>query len=126
MRASGGRADRGDRRPARRADFDPAAWAEELADWLVAQVTSEREVAVALYRLQVELLGSPGALAVHREWGRGLREVGERVLADADLDVRLVIAALDGLRMSALQSGDSEWLRPAVHRQLEALLGSPR
>jgi DNA-binding transcriptional regulator YbjK len=103
-------------------DFDPALWAEALADWLIEQVTSERDVAIALYRLQVELLGSPGALAVHREWGRNLRAVGERVLAGAELDVRLVIAALDGLRMSALYSGESDWLRPAVHRQLEALL----
>jgi TetR/AcrR family transcriptional regulator, regulator of biofilm formation and stress response len=111
-------------------DFDPAAWADELADWLVEQVTSEREVAVALYRLQVELLGSPGALAVHREWGERLLAVGERVLehsrtATGELDVRLIVAALDGLRMGVLNSGeeDVEWLRPAVRRQLQALLG---
>jgi TetR/AcrR family transcriptional regulator, regulator of biofilm formation and stress response len=110
-------------------DFDVAAWAEELADWLFEQLTVEREIAVALYRLQVELLGSPGALALHREWGQGLRAVGERVLprsptATPELDVRLVVAALDGLRMSALNSGeqDIEWLRPAVRRQLQALL----
>jgi DNA-binding transcriptional regulator YbjK len=111
-------------------DFDPAAWAEELADWLVGQVTGEREVAVALYRLQIELLGSPGAREVHREWGRSLRALGDRVLANSatltpDLDIRLVVAALDGLRLSVLSSGDAEvnWLRPAVHRQLRALLG---
>jgi TetR/AcrR family transcriptional regulator, regulator of biofilm formation and stress response len=111
-------------------DFDPAAWAEALADWLVEQVTGERDVAVALYRLQVELLGSPGALAVHREWGEGLLAVGERVLehsrtATGELDVRLIVAALDGLRMSVLNSGeeDVEWLRQAVRRQLQALLG---
>ena len=111
------------------ADFDPAAWAQELGDWLIGQVTAERDVAIALYRLQVELLGSPGALAVHREWGRGLRAVGDRVLersntATPELDVRLAIAALDGLRMSVLNSGDEdvEWLRAAVHRQLQALL----
>jgi TetR/AcrR family transcriptional regulator, regulator of biofilm formation and stress response len=110
-------------------DFDPSAWAEELADWLLEQLTDEREIAVALYRLQVELLGSSGALALHREWGEGLRAVGERVLGDSatttpDLDVRLVVAALDGLRMGALNSGeqDIEWLRPAVRRQLQALL----
>ncbi len=84
-------------------------------------MTTEREVAIALYRLQVELLGSPGALAVHREWGRGLHAIGERVNAGSDLDVRLVIASLDGIRMSALNSGDSEWVRAAVHRQMEAL-----
>jgi DNA-binding transcriptional regulator YbjK len=111
-------------------DFDPSAWADELADWLVEQVTGEREVAVALYRLQVELLGTPGAREVHREWGRGLRTVGERVLERSpsptpDLDIRLVIAALDGLRLSVLLAGehDTEWLRPAVRRQLRALLG---
>jgi DNA-binding transcriptional regulator YbjK len=49
-------------------DFDATAWADALGDWLVAQVTTDRELAVALYRLQVELLGTPGALAVHDEW----------------------------------------------------------
>ena len=111
-------------------DFDLSAWAEELGDWLLDQVTGEREIAVALYRLQVELLGSPSALEVHREWGERLLAVGERVLehsptATPDLDVRLIVAALDGLRMGVLNSGeqDPEWLREAVRRQLEALLG---
>ena len=111
-------------------DFDLSAWAEELGDWLFDQVTGEREIAVALYRLQVELLGSPSALEVHREWGERLLAVGERVLehsptATPDLDVRLIVAALDGLRMGVLNSGeqDPEWLREAVRRQLEALLG---
>ena len=111
-------------------DFDPSAWAEELGEWLVEQVTGEREIAVALYRLQVELLGSGGATEVHREWGEGLRAVGERVLEHSptttpELDIRLVVAALDGLRMGVLNSGeqDVEWLRLAVRRQLQALLG---
>jgi hypothetical protein len=45
--------------------------------------------------------------------------------ATTHLDVRLVVAALDGLRMSVLNSGDTdaEWLRLAVRRQLQALLG---
>jgi TetR/AcrR family transcriptional regulator, regulator of biofilm formation and stress response len=106
--------------------FDLDAWAAALGDWLVGQVTSERDVAIALYRLQVELLGSEGALAVHRDWGRGLHDIGARVQAGGELDVRLVIAALDGLRMNALNSGETEWIRDAVHRQLEALLGPPR
>ena len=111
-------------------DFDPAAWADELADWLHEQVTGERDVAVALYRLQIELLGSPGAREVHREWGRSLRALGDRVLERSatltpELDVWLVVAALDGLRLSVLSSGEAEtdWLRPAVQRQLRALLG---
>jgi TetR/AcrR family transcriptional regulator, regulator of biofilm formation and stress response len=97
-------------------------WAEELADWLVGQITEEREIAVALYRLQIELLGSPGALAVHREWGRELRALGDGVLED--LDVRLVIAALDGLRLGVILAGetDTDWLRLAVRRLLRALL----
>lgn len=111
-------------------DFNPAAWAEELADWLIEQVSGEREVAVALYRLQIELLGRPEAHEVHEAWGRSLRALGERVLASSrtitpDLDTRLVVAALDGLRLSVLSAGDANtaWLRPAVQRQLRALLG---
>ena len=111
-------------------DFDPSAWAEELADWLVEQLTVEREIAVALYRLQIELLGRPEAREVHEEWGQSLRALGERVLESShtitpDLDTRLVVAALDGLRLSVLSAGDPDtsWLRPAVQRQLRALLG---
>ena len=62
--------------------------------------------------------------------GEGLRAVGERVLERSttttpELDIRLVVAALDGLRMGVISSGeqDVEWLRPAVRRQLHALLG---
>ena len=111
-------------------DFDPSAWAYELGDWLVDQVTRDREIAVALYRLQVELLGSEGAVQVHRDWGEGLRALGERVLersptATPDLDVRLIVATLDGLRMGVISAGeeDVEWLRLAIRRQLGALLG---
>jgi TetR/AcrR family transcriptional regulator, regulator of biofilm formation and stress response len=112
------------------AEFDPAAWAEELSDWVIEQVTGERDVVVALYRLQIELLGTSGAREVHREWGRSLRALGDRVLQHSttltpDLDIRLIVAALDGLRLSALSEEEvaTEWLRPAVHRQLRALLG---
>ena len=111
-------------------DFDPSAWAYELGDWLVDQVTRDREIAVALYRLQVELLGTEGAVQVHRDWGEGLRALGERVLERSptttpDLDVRLIVASLDGLRMGVISAGeeDVEWLRLAIRRQLGALLG---
>ncbi len=104
-------------------DFDPEAWADALADWLCAQVTTDRERTIALYRLQAELLGAPGAPELHREWGDGLRAVGARVLPIADADLRLIIAALDGLRMTALNADDLTWLRPTVLRQLTALLG---
>jgi DNA-binding transcriptional regulator YbjK len=101
--------------------FAVPAWSDALADWLLDQLGAQRERTVALYRLQAELLGGERALAVHREWGRGLRVLGEA----AAVDVRLVIAALDGLRISALASGDVDaaWLRGAVRRQLDALLG---
>jgi DNA-binding transcriptional regulator YbjK len=111
------------------AAFDPSAWADALADWLIREVTVERETAVALYRLQVELLGSPRARDVHRRWGEALRALGDSVLAlsptpTSELDVRLIVAALDGLRLSVLLSGeDPGWLRGAVRRQLQALLG---
>jgi len=107
------------------AELDLEAWSGALAEWLIEQVTSERESAVALYRLQIELLG---AHELHREWGRGLREVAQGVLERSDtaaVDIRLVIAALDGLRLSVILSGeeDVEWLREAVNRQLRSLLG---
>lgn len=112
------------------AGFDAAAWADELGDWVVDQVTAERDVAMALYRLQIELLGRPEAADVHREWGQSLRTLGGRVLDAAptpapQLDTRLVAAALDGLRLSVLSSKeeDVEWLRPAVRRLLGALVG---
>ncbi len=110
--------------------FDPTPWAEELSDWLVEQVSGERDVAVALYRLQIELLGRPEAREVHEQWGLSLRALGERVLENShtitpDLDTRLIAASLDGLRLSVLSAGDPDtsWLRPAVQRQLRALLG---
>ena len=64
------------------ADFDPEAWADALADWLCAQVTTDREQTIALYRLQAELLGAPGVPELHREWGDGLRAVGRAGAAD--------------------------------------------
>jgi TetR/AcrR family transcriptional regulator, regulator of biofilm formation and stress response len=106
-------------------DFDPEQWADALADWIILQVTDEREAVIALYRLQIELLGSE----VHHEWGEGLHALGERVLAQGttatpEIDIRLVIAALDGLRLGVLMAGrNTEWVRPAVHRQLLALFG---
>src|SRR4051794_10443234 len=102
------------------AGFDPAAWSEELAEWLIGQVTSEREIAVALYRLQIELLGVAGARDVHREWGRGLRALGARAIEHSetsDVDIRLVVAALDGLRLSVILAGrrmSSGFARPCV------------
>ena len=111
-------------------ELDLPAWARELGDWLVEELTTERESTVALYRLQVELLGSERARELHRAWGRGLLEVGERALARSptktpELDVRLVAATLDGLRMGVVSSGeeDVKWVRAAVARQVQALLG---
>jgi TetR/AcrR family transcriptional regulator, regulator of biofilm formation and stress response len=110
-------------------EFDSAAWADELGEWLVEQVSRDRQVAVALYRLQIELLGRPEARELHREWGEGLRALGDSVLKSSatrtpDLDTRLVVAALDGLRLGVLSAddGDTEWLRAAVQRLLHALL----
>jgi TetR/AcrR family transcriptional regulator, regulator of biofilm formation and stress response len=110
------------------AGFDAHAWAGELADWMVEQVSRDRQVVVALYRLQIELLGRPEARAVHREWGERLRTVGERVLSEsptADLDIRLVAAALDGLRLAAVSADEDDpaALRAAVQRLLAVLLG---
>jgi DNA-binding transcriptional regulator YbjK len=112
--------------------FDPETWAGALATWVVQQATGrERETTVALYRLQLETLGRPGAVAVHRDWGAGLVEIGEQVLAGAGsdtpaLDTRLIVAALDGLRLSVLsakeQDEDTDWLEPAILRLIRTLV----
>jgi DNA-binding transcriptional regulator YbjK len=112
--------------------FDARAWARELAAWVVEQATGrERAATVALYRLQLETLGRPGAADVHREWGTGLVAIGESVLAEAgaaapELATRLVIATLDGLRLNVLsakeQGDDVDWLEPAILRLLETLV----
>jgi TetR/AcrR family transcriptional regulator, regulator of biofilm formation and stress response len=112
--------------------FDAEAWARELAAWVAAQATGdEREMTIALYRLQTETLGRPGAVEVHRDWGAGLAAIGERVLTEAgspspELDTRLVVAALDGLRLSVLSAKehgqDTEWLEPAVLRLVRMLV----
>jgi DNA-binding transcriptional regulator YbjK len=112
--------------------FDPAVWARALAAWVVEQAAGEeRATTVALYRLQLETLGRPGALAVHRDWGAGLAAIGEGVLAEAGsatpaLDTRVIVAALDGLRLSVLsareQGEDVDWLEPAILRLVQTLV----
>jgi DNA-binding transcriptional regulator YbjK len=112
--------------------FDAAAWAHELTAWVLEQaVGEERATTIARYRLQLETLGRPDAVDVHRDWGAGLAAVGERVLATAgsgtaQLDTKLVVAALDGLRLGVLsakeQGADTDWLEPAILRLVGTLI----
>lgn len=114
--------------------FDPVAWSQALAAWVIEQTEgADREITVALYRLQLETLGRPGAIGIHREWGASLGAIGERVLAptasaDPALDTRLVVAAVDGLRLHVLSlreqdaAADTEWVRPAIERLLWTLV----
>lgn len=114
------------------AGFDPAVWARELAAWVREQaVGDDRAATIALYRLQLETLGRTDAKDVHRDWGSGLGEVGERVLTAAGsatpaLDTKLVVAALDGLRLSVLsakeQGEETDWLEPAILRLVGTLV----
>jgi hypothetical protein len=87
---------------------------------------------VALYRLQLETLGRPGAVGLHRQWGASLEQVGERVLGPAGSaapipDTRLVVAALDGLRLALLSlreddaAAPTDWIAPAIARLLRTL-----
>ena len=89
-------------------------------------MTTERDVAVALYRLQIELRGLAGRARGRTTSGAAgcARSARRRAPRAPELDIRLIVAALDGLRLSVLLSGeDPEWLRDAVRRQLQALLG---
>ena len=113
--------------------FDADLWADELAAWVIGQTEgSEREITVALYRLQLETLGRPGAVGLHRQWGASLEQVGERVLGPAGSaapipDTRLVVAALDGLRLALLSlreddaAAPTDWIAPAIARLLRTL-----
>jgi TetR/AcrR family transcriptional regulator, regulator of biofilm formation and stress response len=112
--------------------FDPETWARALADWVVEQARGpERSTTVALYRLQLETLGRPAAVEIHRQWGEGLSAIGTAVLEEAgsetpQRDTRLVVAALDGLRLSVLsameQGEDTDWLEPAILRLIQTLV----
>jgi TetR/AcrR family transcriptional regulator, regulator of biofilm formation and stress response len=114
--------------------FDADLWARELAAWVVGQTEGEeREITVALYRLQLETLVRPAAIGVHRQWGASLEQVGERVLGPAGsaapaVDTRVVVAALDGLRLGllSLRESDAEaptdWIAPALARLLRTLV----
>ena len=97
------------------AGFDPSAWAGELAEWLIEEVTGGRELAVALYRLQVELLDSAAAAKVHHEWGEGLRTVGERALAHSPTTTPGARRAADRRRARRAADGRAQ-LRRAGRR----------
>jgi DNA-binding transcriptional regulator YbjK len=112
--------------------FDPAVWARELTAWVVRQAAGdERDATVALYRLQLETLGRTGAGELHQEWGSGLGAVGVGVLTEAgsaapELDTRLIVAAIDGLRLNLLAAknpdDDHDWLEPAILRLVGMLV----
>jgi TetR/AcrR family transcriptional regulator, regulator of biofilm formation and stress response len=114
--------------------FDPVAWSEALAAWVIEQTEgAEREITVALYRLQLETLGRPAAVGIHRAWSESLGAIGQAVLAptgsaDPALDTRLVVAAIDGLRLHVLSlreqdaEADTRWVRPAIERLLRTLV----
>jgi TetR/AcrR family transcriptional regulator, regulator of biofilm formation and stress response len=113
--------------------FDAEAWSQALAAWVAEQTVGPgRDTTVALYRLQLETLGRPAAIDLHREWGESLGEVGANVLREAgstepELDTRLVVAAIDGLRLNVLsakeQGEDTSWLAPAILRLVRMLVG---
>ena len=111
-------------------DFDPSAWAEELGEWLVEQVTGEREIAVALYRLQVELLGSDGATPGPPRVGRGTargRRARARALVHDDARARRAAHRRSARRppdgRAQLGRAGRRVAALAVRRQLRALLG---
>jgi DNA-binding transcriptional regulator YbjK len=112
--------------------FAAEAWSDALAAWVAEQTVGDgRDTTVALYRLQLETLGRPGAIDLHREWGESLAEVGATVLREAgstdpELDTRLVVAAIDGLRLNVLSAKekgeDTSWLAPAILRLVRMLV----
>ena len=113
-------------------EFDPAAWAEELADWLIEQVTEPSA------RSPSRSTGCRSSCSTRRRRARctasgasGCRRwASVRSEQAATRDARSSTSAWSSprstaLRLSVLSAGEHEveWLRPAVDRQLHALLG---
>lgn len=109
----------------------PERWAAAFVDWLAEQLEGEgRALLVAQYELQLQAAHRPELRRICRDWNDANRRLAERLLAAAGSpdpvdDARLLIAAVDGLRLyelSAAERGlEREQLQRAIERLLEAL-----
>jgi DNA-binding transcriptional regulator YbjK len=111
---------------------DIEAWTDTLLEWLAEQLQGDgRTTTMGLYHLQLEAAQRPDLTPVLREWKAATMSLAERALRVAGsprpaTDARVVVAAIDGLRLDQLASpepdAEGSVLRPAIERLLEALV----
>lgn len=112
----------------------PSRWAAAFADWLAEQIEGEgRALLVAQYELQLQAAHRPELRRICRDWNAANRRLAERLLAaagspDPPEDARVLIAAVDGLRLYELSAADGlerRTVEGAITRLLDALTRPP-
>ena len=109
---------------------DVASIARALADWLAEQLEGARLLQVrAGYHLQLEVGKRPELREINHEWALAVYGLAERVLRAAGsprprTDARILVNAIDGLRLEAITAPDPGLRRrvgPVIERLLDAL-----
>jgi TetR/AcrR family transcriptional regulator, regulator of biofilm formation and stress response len=109
---------------------DVASIARALADWLAEQLEGARLLQVrAGYHLQLEVGKRPELREINHEWALAVYGLAERVLRAAGsprprTDARILVNAIDGLRLEAITAPDAGLRRrvgPVIERLLDAL-----
>jgi TetR/AcrR family transcriptional regulator, regulator of biofilm formation and stress response len=109
---------------------DIASIARALADWLAEQLEGARLLQVrAGYHLQLEVGKRPELREINHEWALAVYGLAERVLRAAGsprprTDARILVNAIDGLRLEAITAPDTGLRRrvgPVIERLLDAL-----
>ncbi|MEX2196655.1 MAG: TetR family transcriptional regulator [Thermoleophilaceae bacterium] len=110
----------------------PGRWASAFVDWLAEQIEGEgRALLVAQYELQLQAAHRPELRRICRDWNAANRRLAERMLTGAGSpdpanDARVLIAAVDGLRLYELSAApglERQAMQAAITRLLEALTG---
>ena len=111
---------------------DVASIARALGDWLAEQLEGARLLQVrAGYHLQLEVGNRPELHEINHEWALAVYGLAERVLRAAGsprprTDARILVNAIDGLRLEAITAPDPGLRRrvgPVIERLLDALTG---
>jgi DNA-binding transcriptional regulator YbjK len=109
---------------------DNASIARALGDWLAEQLEGARLLQVrAGYHLQLEVGKRPELREINHEWALAVYGLAERVLRVAGsprprTDARILVNAIDGLRLEAITAPDPGLRRrvgPVIERLLDAL-----
>ena len=108
---------------------DVGSIARDLAAWLAEQLDGRRLLQVrAGYHLQLEVGKRPELHDINHEWATAVYGLAERVLRAAGsprprIDARILVNAIDGLRLEAITAPDVE-LRERVAPVIERLLAA--